>query len=125
MKRLVAVFILLTVLIVLSFGGKAFVKETRDELIELADKAKEAALSNDAKELLKYAEKMSAFFEDRHSVLSLYVRHDELEKLSAQLLSLLKQAELEDMDIGLTLAQIVFTADHIYERELFSIDNLF
>lgn len=115
---------ILTLLLLLSIAATAYAADTRDILLTMTEEARAYIEQEDAQALYLQAEKMSAFVEGRQAVLSLYVRHDELEKLEVQLISLTAQARSGDTDVSILLAQIDFIANHIYERELPEINNL-
>ena len=125
MKRMVLMLGILAVLVLSSLGGMAFAADTSEQMRGLLDKAQEYADRKDSELLLKQAEKMSAFIEGRQGVLRLYVRRGELEQLEADLICLKAQARSGDTDVSILLAQIGFTADHIFEREKLTVKNLF
>lgn len=116
---------ILSVLLFSSFGGMAFAADTSAKMQELLGEAQVYADGKDSEALAKQAEKMSAFIEDRQGILRLYVRRGELEQLEADLICLEAQARSGDTDVSILLAQIGYTADHIYEREKFTLKNLF
>lgn len=124
MKRVSLMLGILALLLLLAVAGVLFAADTRDTLFQMSAEAAALIEQDDADALYRQAQKMSAFVEGRQSILSLYVRHDELEKLQTQLVSLEAQAKSGDTDVSIILAQIEYLANHIYERELPGIDNL-
>lgn len=126
MSRLVIVAVIITLILALSLSGVYYAKDTKVQLFELADVAIEQCKEEDAAELISSAKKMSAFFESRHGFLSFFVRHDEIEKMEADLVSLVSYSQLKSFDNAyFCLNHIRYTINHIYNRELPNWDNLF
>lgn len=124
MKRMCLMLGVLAVLLALSLTAIRFAADTRDTLFAMTEEARGYIAQKDAEGLYLHAKKMSAFVEGRQPILSLYVRHDELEKLETQLISLIAQARSGDTDVSILLAQIEFIANHICEREVPQLDNV-
>ena len=124
MKRLIGVLSMVLLLLIGSVAAMWFLADTRDEIKEMTEEARGMIAKQDAEALEKQAKKMSAFIEGRHPILSLYVRHDLLDTLEMYITSLIAQAESGDTDVSILLAQIDFTLNHIYERELPDWNNL-
>ncbi|MCI5923224.1 MAG: DUF4363 family protein [Oscillospiraceae bacterium] len=124
MKRLFIIVQILTLILFVAVSGVVYARNTCEELVSMTEEAKRLSDAEDAAALALQAEKMSAFLEGRHLILSLYVRHDELEKLTVHLLTLCAQSKAGSTDVQTTLAQVSFMAQHIYERELPNLDNL-
>jgi len=124
MKRLCVILLILALILSVAAGGVFYAKDTCEKLLDMTEEAKRLSDADEAAALALQAEKMSAFLEGRHLILSLYVRHDELEKLTVHLLNLCAQSEAGSTDVQTTLAQVSFMAQHIYERELPNLDNL-
>lgn len=124
MKRLFAILLILVLILSVAIGGVVYAKNTCEELVSMTEEAERLSDAEDTAALALQAEKMSAFLEGRHLILSLYVRHDELEKLTVHLLTLCAQTKAGSTEVQTTLAQVSFMAQHIYERELPNLDNL-
>lgn len=124
MKRLFVILLILALILSVAAGGVVYAENTCEELVSMTEEARRLSDAEDVAALALQAEKMSAFLEGRHLILSLYVRHDELEKLTVHLLTLCAQTKAGSTDVQTTLAQVSFMAQHIYERELPNLDNL-
>ncbi len=123
MKRLILILAILAALLGLSLYGISYARQTRDSLGELAA---QAAGSEDRASLLQAAQKLEEYWKSREPFLSFYVRHDELEKINACLSSLQSIAKSNGPAEALPLLnQLLFFANHLYERELPSLNNLF
>lgn len=124
MKRMCVILFILAFILCVAAGGVFYAKYTCEQMVAMTEEAEQLSEERDVEALLSQAKKMSAFLESRHLILSLYVRHDELEKLTTHLLDLYAQAEAGDAEVHTVLVQIAFMARHIYERELPNLDNL-
>ena len=126
MKRVpVAVAILLLFLCVATLGI-VYAKSTCTTMSEYAKTAQQYCEENNAADAAETINRMSAYFESRHPVLSLYARHDELETLDTNLVVVTEQVAVENLSLAaVTLSEINFMVNHIYERELPGFHNLF
>lgn len=124
MKRLYVILAILGVILLTALAGVFYAKDTCSTLLSMTEEAQKLCEREDAELLYQQAEKMSAFLESRHLILSLYVRHDELEKLTLHLSDLCAKTKSGDIQVAVTLSQITFMSRHIYERELPNLDNL-
>lgn len=126
MTRLITITGIILAILGLSICGIYYAKETKIQLNKLIDIALVQCENEDLQGLEESAKKMSAFFESRHCFLSFFVRHDEIEKIDTDLVSLLSYTKLSAFEsVQICLNQIQFMIDHIYYKELPNIENLF
>lgn len=126
MTRLITISSIIALILAVTIGATLYAKDTRDALNVHIEKGAAACQSKDAKSLKDASNAMSELLKKRHSVLSLYVRHDETEKLETLHVVLAAYIDLGEFEsASVTLSQIKFLANHIYQREALSLDNLF
>ncbi len=126
MSRLITITVIMIGILVLSFVGIDYAKQTKIQFDSLIDAALVQCENEDIQALAESEKKMSAFYQSRHSFLSFFVRHDELEKIDTDLVNLLSFVKLGSFDnIQISLEQIRFMIDHIYSKELPKTENLF
>lgn len=126
MTRLLTVSSIMVLIVGLMFGATFYAKDTKNSLEVHIKAAIEACQSEDKEGLINASNAMSELLKKRHGVLSLYVRHDETEKLETHNVILSSYAKLGSFESAeVCLAQISFVANHIYQRESLSIDNIF
>ena len=125
MKRLITVIGILVLVSGLSLCGIFYAGQTRQEMYSLISEAQALCDKKDSRSLVRLSDEMIDLWEKKQTILSLYVRHDELEKMSVYLVSLKGDAEKEIFEgASVTLEQMVFLADHIYQREMPNMNNL-
>lgn len=126
MGRLMSIFGILALIAALSVAGIYYAADTRDRLYTDIDAAIIACEKDDMEILTEKSKAMSTLVKERHGVLSLYVRHDEIEKLENLLIKLEGYAKTEDVDdAAVTLMEARFMAEHIWLREMPSAHNIF
>ncbi len=126
MKRTILISCILITIISASFYTIWFTKQVKTELLELS---KNAEIACDELDIEKYCDninKLSANWESRQFILSLYIRHDDLENISNHIASLSAVAKREDISTAIVeLYRLNFMLNHIYEHQLPSVNNLF
>lgn len=126
MERLITILCILIGIIGLSIGGIAYASDTKEKISADIEISLTACLNKDITTLREKSKAMSDFIEERHGVLSLYVRHDEIEKLENLLVRLNCYSKISDLDdAAVTLMEAQFMAEHILLRELPSAHNVF
>ncbi|MFZ2538597.1 MAG: DUF4363 family protein [Oscillospiraceae bacterium] len=126
MTRLITITAIMIAMLALSISGIYYAKETKTQFDELIDIALVQCKNKDTQTLAESTKKMSALYQSRHGFLSFFVRHDELEKIDIDLVSLLGYVKIGSFDsIQICLEQIRFMINHIYSKELPNIENLF
>ena len=126
MTRLITTLCMVGIMISLSIWGIYYAKDTQIQLDTLIDMALAQCVNEDSANLHQSVEKMSAFFTSRHSNLSFFVKHDEVDKINTNLLSLSTYAKADSFENAYScLLHIRYTMDHIYNKELPTLDTLF
>lgn len=126
MDRLLIISCVLIGTIILSIASLFHLKDTSEQFTELILLAEQSCLDGDVEKLEKYTKAMSNLIKDRHSILSLYISHEEIEKIESTLIILESYVITETLDGALAcLKQLYFTTNHMYERELLNWDNIF
>lgn len=126
MSRLVTICTIILLIVALSITGIFYARDVKTDFDVMIQEALDACEKEDQQALLAKAGEMFDHWENREGFLSFYVRHDEIEKMSTHLVSLQGYAEQEAYDSAhLSLRQMEFMVDHIYNRELPNMDNLF
>lgn len=125
-SRLITICTIILLIIALSITGIFYARDVKMDFDALIGQAMESCENESQERLLAQAKMMSELWEKKEGFLSFYVRHDEIEKMSTHLVSLRGYAENEAYDSAyLSLRQMEFMVDHIYNRELPNMDNLF
>lgn len=110
----------------LSVASLFHLKDTSQEFLEIILLAEQACLDKDTVLLTKYTDELWTLINARHSVLSLYISHEEIEKIESTVIILQSYAITETFDGALAcLKQLYFTTNHMYERELLNWNNIF
>ena len=126
MKRVPVAISILLIFSIIATLGIFYAKTTCNTMSQYALDAQESCEQNDQTSAAQTINRMSAYFESRHPVLSLYAHHDELESLDTNLVVAAEQVRVGNLNLAAaTLSEIHFMANHIYERELPSFHNLF
>ncbi len=126
MDRLVIISTILVGVIILSIVSLLHLKDTSEIFSDLISKAEESCINGDIESLEEYTKAMSNLIEDRHSLLSLYISHEEIEKIENDIIVLESYVTLGAYEGALAcLKQLYFTTNHLYERELLNLDNIF
>lgn len=126
MDRLLIICCILTGTIILSIVSLFHLKDTSEIFADLIISAETSCLNEDIISLELYTKKMSNLIKDRHSLLSLYISHDEIEKIESTIIVLESYVITQTFDGALAcLKQLYFTTNHMYERELLNWDNIF
>ena len=126
MSRLITIISILVAVIIISITGIFYTDNMRDELSEISENALKNCSEKDSHQLMENVNRLSSLWESRQPVLSLYVRHDELESVSNHLVGLFAHAKNNDFDnASVELYKFKFMLNHIYNREVPSIDTLF
>lgn len=126
MDRILIITCILIGTIVLSVASLVHLKETSELFSQIIVLAEESCLDKDIEMLEKYTQELWELVNDRYSVLSLYVSHEEIEKIESTIIVLQSYVITETFDGALAcLKQLYFTTNHMYERELLNWDNIF
>lgn len=126
MDRLIIISTILIGVIIMSIASLFHLKDTSELFSELILKAEESCISGDVEGLEQYTKAMSNLIEERHSLLSLYISHEEIEKIENDIIVLESYVTLGAYEGALAcLKQLYFTTNHLYERELLNLDNIF
>ncbi len=126
MSRLITIISILITIIIISIISIWYTDNTRDILGEVSEIAIENCKIRDNQQLINNINRLSTLWESRQPVLSLYVRHNELESVSNHLVGLMAHAKNNDFDNAyVELCKLKFMLNHIYNREVPSIDSLF
>lgn len=126
MDRLLIITCILIGTIILSIASLFHLKDTSQQFFVLIEKAEESCLNHDIINLQKYSNALSDLLNDRHSILSLYVSHEEIEKIESNIIILQSYVITQTFDGALaSLKQLHFTTNHMYERELLNFNNIF
>lgn len=126
MKRLVTIGVILAGILGLSLWGLRYARGLRDEFAAGTLRGQEACRREDAAALAEEMDTLQGIWEEREGFLSFYVSHEELERLETGLVSLSAYtASGSFRKAYAVLEQLRFQADHIYQRELPTWDNLF
>lgn len=126
MDRLVIISTILVGIIIMSIASLLHLKDTSEIFAELILLAEESCINEDIINLTTHTKAMSNLINDRHSLLSLYISHEEIEKIESTIIVLESYVSLRAYEGALAcLKQLYFTTNHLYERELLNLDNIF
>lgn len=126
MTRLITTIGIIITIIALCICGVFYTKNTKVQFIELIDTAIEQCENNDINGLKESTKKMSAFFESRHSFLSFFIRHDEIEKIETDIINLSGYTNISSFhNAQISLNHLKFMINHIYKNEIPNMENLF
>lgn len=126
MNRLITIGVIITLILAFSFWGIYYARDTADTYHTMIKQAEILSSKQDTGALLKLANKMDRMWSKREILLSFYVRHDDLDKMGVNLSVLKSHIGNKDYkNINLILQQLDYVAEHIYEKELLNLNNLF
>lgn len=126
MKRVIVISFILIIIIGASFYSIWYTKQVTNELLMLSNNAETACSELNIKKYCDNINKLSALWESRQLMLSLFIRHDDLENISNHIAALTAIAQREDFNMAIIeLYRLNFMLKHIYEHQIPSIDNLF
>lgn len=126
MKRLIITVTAIGFIIVAAGYGIIFTKDTRDTLSATISQAVTSCKNGNQQAAEEYSKQLKEEFDERSGVLSLYVRHDELERIEELLVDLRSNIDSGEL-IGAwkSLYSIEYLLEHIYHHELPNLDNIF
>ncbi|WMJ23498.1 DUF4363 family protein [Paludicola sp. MB14-C6] len=125
MSRLLTTIGMILLILAISFCGIWYVHQSNKEMIALCEDAIIFSNKENQDGLLSCIKKLSALWESKQLILSLYVRHDEMERIDSLLVVINAYYETKNYhSVSVELHQLEFMLDHIYRRELPTINNL-
>lgn len=127
-KEMAICFITVVLIISLNFITTKYTEESvceiSDELMEL-----EKQIDNENKKIDENKEKVNEIFDIwkmRYDVLTLYLEHDELEKVETNLNEIKGNIETEEYNDAISeIEKTVFILKHIEEKNKFDLRNVF
>lgn len=126
MSRLITIISILAVMLAISITSIWYTGIVKDELTALANEAIINCDKEDYDSLSANTNKLFDSWKSKQLILSLYIRHNDLESISGLLVSIeshVKNKAYQSADVE--LSRLKFTLNHIYEKEIPSIDNMF
>lgn len=126
MGRTITILTILLLIVALSVTGIFYAGSVRDRFEEAVEQMLPLCLNGDSGSLKQELANLEECWGKKESFLSFFVRHDEIEKMNTHLTTLRACIETERYDGAYhILKQMQFMSNHIFERELPNIDNLF
>ena len=125
MKRLAVIGSIVALILLAGVLGIRFAHSVLDEFTPLVQEGVLLAKAGRSEDLLSHVQAMDELWERRQFVLGFYARHDELEKVEAALsevISRTRSGDLASARVG--LEQVASLIEHIYRRELPTLNNI-
>lgn len=94
----------------------------RENILQIMDKVEEKS----KKSIKNETEKILDEWEDQYYTLAIYIEHDELEKVTKDLIVLKANIEVEEYQDAVTnLDSCIFSLEHLKDKEVLNLDNFF
>lgn len=125
MKRPAVIGCIVALILIAGVLGIRFAHSVLEEFTPLVREGVRLAEAGRQEELLVHAQAMDELWDRRQFVLGFYARHDELEKVEAalsELISRTRSGDLAGARVG--LEQVASLIEHIYRRELPTLNNI-
>ena len=127
-KEIIVVSIILIIMTVFSITVGKYTNETiklmhddLEQLLELVDKN-----SDNIETIKKLAEEIYYKWRDTNKILSLFLEHNELEKITTSVTTMKKYLEVGDnKEAVVEIEKCKYILDHLKEKSTFSFMNLF
>lgn len=124
--------IICIVVLTIIFGLNYITQKNTDNTIEVMYEnleivRKDILEENPNKEIaIQHARDAYDKWEEKDDIMAYYIEHDELEKVKTALTSMKSFVEVEEYAQGVeAIDKCLYILDHIHEREMFSLENIF
>lgn len=125
MGRAVTTSVIMVSILFLCIWGIWYTKQTKNELCHIIDLIIENASTRNQDDLSQNINKLSKQWDKNQLVLSLFVRHDELEAIEGIIIRLKADSIINAYDsMFVELASLKYMLDHIHEHEIPSLNTL-
>ena len=129
-KQVIAIIIIIIVIIIADIILEKNTNSTIEivsEKLELVDEKVEKFESDNVSklELKKEVNKMVDIWKEKQKILTYYIEHDEIEKISDKIELIRKQIEIEEFgDARQAIEETKFLLDHLKEKEKLNLRNI-
>lgn len=130
-KEVVMILCIITIVIighvVTQNYTKKFFNEIESDLKNLKESFLDDEDNNNNKENLKASiDAIKAKWESKYDMLAYYIEHDELEKVSTQIVSVSSYIDVENFEDGVVeVDKCIFLLEHIRDKEALQLVNIF
>lgn len=126
MKRCIASSLIIATLILLGFVGMWHINQTTEIMTQIIVEEEAALDQNDMEKAEKLNQQLSDFWNKQHSILTLYIRHndiDEISKYISELDQLILHQNTSECSSRLSLIKMMI--EHIRDTEIPNPTNVF
>lgn len=125
MKRIWTAIALLLAILVLGGIGISIVHKQTSQLIETIDEARDAALNGEIQKAIEFSQKLKSQWEKSDTILSIMIRHDQMDHVVFSIHSMIFHLEEEQLDDFLNDCTTCFVAlTEIWKAEVPSLENI-
>lgn len=138
MKKIIGIFVIVICVFALDYIAENHTNKTVEEMTdmlfelddEIGDYKKEDSMNfngdEKAKKLIKMSNKILKTWREKDRLLSFYIEHDEIEKVSDKINTFNRQIEIYDYsEASVSIIETEFLLKHITEKQSFCLENLF
>lgn len=125
-KELTICIIVITSIIVLNIITQNYTNKVANEITENLLIAKQGIESKDNNKIIENVERANNTWEEKKNKLSLYIEHDELEKVEMYLTEIDTNIDTKEYNMAMqSLDTCIFIIDHIKDKYKMSLKNIF
>lgn len=137
MRKVFGIIAIIIFVVILDFMTERYTNNTVDEITEklkilnekvdkYIDNSKFYMDNKNSEEIIKISNELLENWREKDNVLSFYIEHDELEKVSNKINSFNKQVETSNYnDAIVSLIETEFLLNHITQKQNLSLKNIF
>ena len=137
MRKVFGIIAIIIFVVILDFMTERYTNNTVDEITEkltilnekvdkYIDNSKFYMDNKNSEEIIKISNELLENWREKDNVLSFYIEHDELEKISNKINSFNKQVETSNYnDAIVSLIETEFLLNHITQKQNLSLKNIF
>lgn len=126
LKEIIIVITVITSILLLNWYLQDYTKKSVEEINNQLEELKQDLKIKDEKNIGENFNKIKENWSEKYGVLAIFIEHDELEKVEADLVELDGYIEIKDFDEGINeVNKSIFSLKHIAEKYDFSLINIF
>lgn len=125
-KEIIICVIVIIIVITLNVFSEKFTNKIMDDIITNLKNVREALLTENEEQMRENIEKVNNEWEENKSKLSIYIEHDELEKIEMYMVELNTHIETKEYNMAIESLDVgVFIIEHTKDKYKLSLKNIF
>lgn len=126
LKEIIIIITVITSILLLNWYLQDYTKKSVEEINNQLEELKQDLKIKEEKNIGENLNKIEENWSEKYGVLAIFIEHDELEKVEADLVELDGYIEIKDFDKGINeVNKSIFSLKHIAEKYDFSLINTF